>query len=458
MNDQSQLFHLNGVDAITGQPLISPISREELAQRVQDALQPKVLRRTGPISYKGPFDPVDPVDRSKAGWGLLVHADEAEAMQEYLEPLLRHRNGRILLYHGEDEFKWVEKNNAGIYNPNRFPYYTLIAGSPTKVPYDLQFLLDANQAVGRIHFDDPADYARYAQMVVDQETGQAPRPGKRVVFFAPRRLGDEALVASSVGLVRPLLKDVPKAEDLPAGLEFESLGKDEATKNNLLAALEADESGQTPAVLFSASHGAGLTDDTPYKRELQGSLMCQDVEAPLTRDQRKGWISGHDVTEGFQLPGGIHFLFACYGAGTRADSDFVDYVSSEKDRKALKAYQGKEDFVAYLPKALLANPQGGALAMVGHVDPAWTSSFTSPVEGERRVDPFGFTLVSLLLGEPVGHAVKAFYQKLFFYNQILADLIEEGEDPESLAKVWLCRNDTQNYVIIGDPAVRLSFG
>jgi len=457
MNDQKQLLYLNGVDATTGRPLIAPVSYEELAQRVIDTFPREELRRKRPVGYKGRFDQPALNDPSQAKWGLLVHADEADAMQEDLKALVEYRNGRVLLYHGEPAFEWVEKNRAGITNPNRFPYYVLIAGSPTKVPYELQFLLDTNQAVGRIDFDDPADYHRYAQTVVNQETEQAARPGKRAVFFAPRHKGDEATIASSLGLVRPLLKELPKTDDLPEGLSFHALVKDEATKDNLLAALEADESGRTPALLFSASHGAGLPDDGPRKRALQGSLMCQDCEYPLTRDQRKGWISGHDVTEGFQLPGGIHFFFACYGAGTRASSDFARYVTVEKDRQALEVYQGKEDFVAYLPKALLANPQG-ALAVVGHVDPAWTTSFTSPVEGERRIDPFGFTLVSLLQGEPVGHAVKSFYQKLFFYDQVLTSLMEDEDDLAALADLWICRNDVQNYVIVGDPAVRLRFG
>jgi hypothetical protein len=135
----------------------------------------------------------------------------------------------------------------------------------------------------------------------------------------------------------------------------------------------------------------------------------------------------------------------------------VQYLSNEEDRQALSAYQGKEDFVAYLPKALLTNPRGGALAVVGHLDPAWSASFTSPVEGERRIDPFGFTLASLLRGEPVGHAVKSFDERLAFYDQVLLALIEDEENAEALANLWVCRNDVQNYVIVGDPAVRLWF-
>jgi hypothetical protein len=125
--------------------------------------------------------------------------------------------------------------------------------------------------------------------------------------------------------------------------------------------------------------------------------------------------------------------------------------------------QGKEDFVAHLPKALLANPRGGALAVIGHVDPAWVSSIADQETGEERFETFGFTLAQLLRGKPVGFAVNAFSQKHADLSVELLDLIEDYErddlppDPASLSSLWISRNDAQNYVVIGDPAVRLSF-
>jgi hypothetical protein len=118
---------------------------------------------------------------------------------------------------------------------------------------------------------------------------------------------------------------------------------------------------------------------------------------------------------------------------------------------------------AYLPQRLLANPQGGGLAVVGHVDPAWIHSFESPITGGRRIYPFGFALARLLRGAPVGYAVNAFNQKYADYSTDLLGMIEDLEeedippDPDDLGDLWICRNDAQNYVIIGDPAVRLRF-
>lgn len=462
MTDREHLLYLNGLDATTGLPLVDPVPYAKLIRRVLDIYAPE-QRREEQETYRAerfaPFGEHKLDEPAHVGWGLLVHADEADARKEQLAALIAHRDGHILLYRGESVRLWKEENHADAINPNRFPHYVLIAGSPAKVPYELQFSLAVLHAVGRIDFDDPADYARYAQAVVDQETGQAPRPGKQVVFFAPRHTGDYPTEQSSQHLTRPLLEQLPPS--VSADVVFDSLMGEDATKANLLAALAADESGRTPALLFSAGHGAAFDTDHPGQRTLQGSIVCQDYETPLTSEQRHGFISGYDVAEGFSLPGGIHFLFACYGAGTRARSDFIRYVPTRRGRQGLEAKQGKKDFVAQLPKTLLANPKGGALAVVGHVDPAWVHAFTSPLTGERRIEPFGFTLARLLRGKPVGFALMTFNQKYSDLSTDLLNLIEAREktgrvpDPANFSDLWVCRSDAQNYVIIGDPAVRL---
>ncbi|MFX0183071.1 MAG: hypothetical protein ACFE95_08325 [Candidatus Hodarchaeota archaeon] len=468
MTNQKQLLYLNGLDGTTGQSFIDPVSYDALTQRILAIYSPEqhseekktydMLRYSFRFYKEYKLD--DPV---QAGWGLLVHADEADHMKELLGDLIAHRNGQILLYQGEGVREWKEEYNADTINPKKFPYYVLIAGSPNKIPYELQFSLDVLQAVGRIDFNDPSDYTHYAKTVVNQEMGRNSHSGKRVVFFAPRHPGDYPTSQSSQRLVRPLLKKLPKSTDIPADLKFISLIGEEATKANLVTALEADKSGRTPALLFSASHGIGIKNTNPDQKTLQGSIVCQDFNFPLTIDRRNGFISGHDVAEGFCLPGGIFFLFACFGAGTRAQSDFIRYIPSMEGRERLSEIQGKEDFVSYLPKALLADPQGGALAVIGHVDPAWVHSFESPLSKRRRIDLFGFTLARLLRGKPVGFAVNTFNQKYTDLSTDLLSMIEDKEeddlmpDPLDFTDLWICRNDAQNYVILGDPAVHLMF-
>jgi len=464
MGNQKSLLYLNGLDATTGHLLAAPTTYEELMQQVLKIFAPE-QRREEQESYRmerfAPFDEYKLDDPALAGWGLLVHAEEAEIMQERLASLIAHRQGRVLLYRDEPICEWKEKNCADTINPDRFPFYILIAGNPTRIPFELQFSLAVLHAVGRIDFDDPNDYVRYAKEVVDRENELTPTLGKRAVFFAPRHPGDYPTSQSSQRLVRPLLDQLPAS--VSADIKFDALIGYAATKDRLIASLGADESGQTPAFLFSAGHGAAVASADFSQRTLQGSIVCQDCEFPLTPQRRQGFISGYDVSEGFSLPGGILFLFACYGAGTRAHSDFVRFMPTETGRQQLKATQGKEDFVASLPKALLANPKGGAAAVVGHVDPAWVHSFIGPITKERRIDPFGFTIARILRNNPVGFAVTAFNQRYSDLSVDLLSLIEDKEEtgqlPDSLnfSDLWVCRNDAQNYVIVGDPAVHLRF-
>jgi hypothetical protein len=468
MSSQEGLLYLNGLDAETGGPLIDPVSYEALSERVLEVYRPKERVkdaeefRAAQTSYSL-YDEYELDDPQQAGWGLLVHADEADEMQKVLKDLIDHRNGRILLYQGEDPREWKEQNHANDVNPDKFPFYVLIAGSPSRIPFELQFSLDILQSVGRIDFESPDDYARYAKTVVDHETGQAPAPGKRAVFFAPRH--DYPTSQSESRMVRPLLKQLPQVNGVPDGIVYETLKQNQATKENLLAALQPDDAKKTPALLFSASHGVGVRKTDDNQRTLQGSIVCQDFEFPLTPEARTGFVSGYDVAEGFSLPGGIHFFFACFGAGSRARSDFARYLPTDEGRERLIRTEAKEtDFVAYLPTQLLANPQGGALAVVGHVDPAWIHSLQSPVTKGRRIFPFGLALARLLRSKPVGYAVTAFNQKYSDLSTDLLSVIEDLEendispDPEDLGDLWICRNDAQNYAIIGDPAVHLRFG
>lgn len=466
MTNSEDFVYINGLDATSGKPLINSFTKKELTQRVLETYTPK--RRTrdaNAYNVRGfGFDPFDYKldDPKQVGWGLLVHTKDAKDMEKRLNVLIQHRNGRVLTYQDESVRVWKEKNHADAIDPSRFPYYILIAGSPEKVPFDLQFSLDVLQAVGRIDFDDnPSNYEKYAQNVVNHETGKTPGSAKRAVFFSPSY--DLPTIISSMRLVNPLRKLLPSRNGVPKDLVIDDLMEKNATKEKLLDTLEPNDEGQTPAILFSASHGIGVRGDDPNQSKLQGSIVCQDHEFPLTPAKRKGFISGYDVERGFSLPGGIHFIFACYGAGSRAKSDFIRYIPEEKNRRALSLFQTAKDNVSYLPKSLLANPNGGALAVVGHVDPNYATSFISPISGDRRIHPFGLALSRLFRGKPVGFAVTAFNQKYSDLSTDLLTIIEDkrdfGEipDPSNFSSLWICRNDAQNYAIIGDPAVHLRF-
>lgn len=473
------LLYFNGVNAGTGGYLVPPMPAPALVSIARgdavsaDNLADAKWRVEQKKSHLGVKAGVDPTKIEQAGWGVIFARDEKADVRDALRELLDYRKTqanqikeRYHEYWGDDGYQPNESKNAFLtrhgagpdaVDPDKVPYYLLIVGDPEKIPYAFQYQLDVAYAVGRIHFDSATDHAQYAQSVVRAEKGMVTR-GKRAVFFSTSNPDDLSTQASTKNLVAPLA-DKMRAQE--TGWAFDSFLAENASKSCLEDVLQKD----APALLFTASHGAGFDLGEPRQVKHQGALVCQEWGRPVAMKDRPVpqtmYYAMDDVMSDAQVHGMISFHFACFGAGTPRNDEFAFLRQGVKGN--LEAIQiAPSSFVARLPRTLLAHPKGGALAVIGHVDRAWGSSFLWD-SNLQQLSTFESMLKRLFEGYPVGAAMEYFNERYAELAASLAGELENLKKPylkvnaNEFASLWTAHNDARGYALLGDPAVRLQF-
>jgi len=407
------------------------------------------------------FETNRPWDLTETGWGVVFAPDLDPRVRVELEALLEHRRrqatagGRSHYYQeytfqGESTYDFV-KDHGGqpgmMADPDNIPYYLLLVGNPESLPYKFQAELDVNHAVGRIYFENVEDYGNYARSVIDAEDLQWPR-SEEIVFFGTEHENDPATQRTAQKLVQPLAASV--LEPRSPWTAREVLGE-KARKEQLRALLGGSE---TPAFLFAACHGVGFDAEDERQEDCQGALVCQDWPGP---DDEEGvgddqWFAAADVPEKASLHGLVAFFYACYGVGTPQRDNFGQTAEAKPKQIAPRP------LISRLPQRLL-RPKDGALAVIGHVDRAWTASF----EGSPKNEGIGALLYGvrrLLQGHTVGWAMEYLNQSYASLAAMLGNMDQDRRDHEEVdgeqfANLWLLRNDARNFVVFGDPAVRL---
>jgi Peptidase family C25 len=467
-------IYFNGINGANGDYLLPPLSAQFVSKLATgEKLDPNELEelraRVAAVSgvFLGVAEGVDPTDLASAGWGVVFAAGVDPAVRDALKPLLEHRREQATKenearFHeyadaegyrpGESSRDWLVRQHVAPgqpADPKNMPYYLLLVGTPETIPYRVQYQLDVVNAVGRIAFDTPEEYARYAQAVVEAEMGGA-RPAT-AALFGVQNPDDKATATSAEHLVQPLADSLPTK--VPNWTFSTLIGDGQATKANLT---ELVGGSRTPTFLFSASHGIGFPNGDSRQLDHQGAPLCQDWPGPFqwkTTIPPDFYFSAEDVSDNANVAGLVAMFFACYGAGSPKTDEFA-FQALGQTEIAPHAFVGK------LPQRLLAHPKGGALAVVGHVERAWGYSFMWPRVGEQ-LGVFESTLTSLLKGMPLGNAIEYFNDR---YAALTTELEDEKEniefgarpDPMGISGLWTAKNDARNYVILGDPAVRLT--
>ncbi len=450
-----------GVRAGTGEslPELNPEALQTLGVDPES-----ILRKAQPRELLAAAESVkNPNDLAQAGWGVIFPPDVPTDIEKALQPLLDRRKADAgPLYRefrdyrpGQSARDWLNRKGVtlAVVDPAQgVPLYLLIVGGPGQIPFEFQYLLDCYWNVGRLDFDTAAEYAAYAEAVVKYEQDASVPTTRSSALWITKNPADRAtgLLHNQVG--RPLARGHGGAPPLGAEKGFalaEFLGE-QATRANLESILRGDIPTGRPALLFTGSHGVAFDNGDPAaQREGQGALLSQAwvKGSAATPDQ---YLRGADVPADAKVNGMMHFLFACYGGGCPA-KDTYDRTSDGKPVPLMDA-----PIVARLPQRLLAS---GALAVLAHIDRAWAFSFQTD-RGAPQLQEFRSVLEKLLKGDRVGQATDDFNRRWSVLGSDLQMLVEEqqatGTVPAAnLANRWVARDDARNYMILGDPAVRL---
>jgi tetratricopeptide (TPR) repeat protein len=466
LNPASTVY-FNGIDGMTGELLVPPvavpdaaaIARREHPDQERLALLRRVLQwRHG--RHLGLPTGIAEDDVHKAGWGIVFHEDTPDTVRAALEPLVEHRE-RSLGYRAIRLKDFPRKGTVegwlglhdvapGAVEPTKVPYYLLLVGAPGEIPYEIQYLLGLEYAVGRLDLESPDLYRSYVASLMEYEKASTVPGGKSAAFFGTRHPGDRMTRLSADELVGPLARAGVAAAH---GFRTRPFIGDAATKQRL-ATLLAGGSAQRPSLLFTATHGIGWRSPRPEQLRQQGALVCQDFEGSGL--PRPGQCYGaNDVCDDAGVTGMVTFHFACYSAGTPE----YDYYPKPFDVDGPSKQLASSSFGAALPKRLLSHPSGAAMAVIGHVEQTLGHSIGTKKAG-TRIEPFVRAVETIVSGRPVGLALRDFYDKSGFLSARFAELLDmerrrEYVEDKELVNVWVRHNEARSFVLLGDPAARL---
>jgi hypothetical protein len=347
------------------------------------------------------------------------------------------------------------------------PYYILIVGSPVRIPFEFQQLLKMQWAVGRLAFDDIADYGLYAQAVVNYESKNfQPIQHKNAAMWLTRN-GDAA-TAMLWGALTPDFTDEANSLGKQSGFTLDAFTYKQATHAQLQEIMRGNIPGGPPAVFFTGSHGADFSNVDPEKEPQRlGSLYTQDWTYGAMPSGPNDIFSATDIPADAQLHGSMAFLFACYGGGCPTNDSY--YLNSDGSPRPI----AKTPMVARLPQALLSR---GVLAVIAHIDMAWSYGFED-ASGTPQVQALRTPLERLMQGHRAGFAADSLslmWSTLsaqlgmqfgsFALSAAAAALGNGGpataaqlniHDASELANRTIARDDARNYIVLGDPAVKL---
>jgi hypothetical protein len=407
----------------------------------------------------------------RVGWGLVLAekpgvseadlasgADAPGPIRDLLAarapaPVFRYRPGwperfRLLRNYRDHKDVAISGSPPGV-GPGALPRYLLLYGGPEEIPWELQYVLNAGCAVGRLALTGKG-LDNYVRALLSGWKDAPARDNHAVVWATNHGPADiTSLMRNSIAsrVYEALHQD---ADFGPNTVFLDGVSEKRATGAALAQALAE----QRPGLVVTTSHGqTGPLEDPAAMAAHLGLPVDQDGTPLDPGALPKGWSPG----------GAVWYAHACCSAGSDAQTAFDGLVAagSEIDR-VLKGVAGLGAKVSPLPTALLG-ADSPLRAFVGHVEPTFDWTLRQPLTGQFLTTPIRESLYDRLFQPlPVGWALRGLYDQLgALFGQYDASLgaFNRGENTKP-ALLWclLAARDIQSMVLLGDPTVMFSRG
>jgi hypothetical protein len=400
----------------------------------------------------------------EVGWGLVLPdvegpsaADKALAKDapEPIQRLLAARPGSSVFRYRPDlgasslmlyERSGVAREVAVVggdegRREREMPMYLLIVGSPTDIPWQLQFVLNMSYCVGRLDLDETGLDRYVSALLDDWRSCTASR--RSVLTWAVDRGRDDITWTMRHALAEPLHACFMKDDDVESVVHHAA---GEATHDALASSLSGH-----PGLIVTTSHGA-----TPV------GLARDDLRAALGRpvDQTGAWLTD-DVLDAWRPEGAIWYAHACCSAGADHRSAYQGLVDEGSDVDLiLRGVTAAGACTAPLPRRLLGCDRP-LRAFIGHVEPTFNWTLRDPDTGQPLTSSLRDALYAGLyqqVGEPIGLAMRKHYTavgSLWGMWDAARTKMNTGEAVyrRRATKARVAALDRQSVVILGDPTV-----
>ena len=320
----------------------------------------------------------------------------------------------------------------------RLPLYLLIVGSPTEIPWRLQYSLNRRHHVGRLDLPGPA-LSNYVNALLSDWAGIDCDPTKSVVWSV-----NYDSITQKMEIT--IAERISRAMGTDNELSISRIEGDAATKAALVAALR----GASPAVVVTSSHGkTGPLNDADAMRRTLG----------LPVDANRETLDTEDLLGAWEPSGAVWYAQACCSAGSGDGTSYdglLDAGSVAHEVVGAVAELGAG--VAPLPTKLLGATKP-LRAFLGHVEPTFDWTLLVSDTGQYLTDPLVDAIYPNIYRRcPLGLALDAHYRgvgelygKLENARTGINNLVPGAREDATYFR--LTATDRQSLVILGDPAV-----